>query len=65
MKYSKTDQYKITKYLRYRNNNPTKCAHTYMSYKDISKFFNKSISYVYWLCKQIEEDSRAEAKIDS
>ena len=47
MKYIKTEEYNIAKYLRYRSNDPSKCTHTYMSYGAIAKLFNKSISYVY------------------
>ena len=42
MKYNKEDEYKIVKYLRYRNHDPSTSLKTYMPLGPIAKFFNKS-----------------------
>ena len=53
MKYSKEDEFKIVKYLRFRNYDPLTSLKTYMPLKPIAKFLNKSISYAKTLCHKI------------
>ena len=45
-KYSKEEEYKIIKYLRFRNYPPSLCKKTFMSLQAIGKFFNKSVAYI-------------------
>ena len=58
MKYAKKDELEMIKYLRFRKNSPSKCKQTFMSYKDIAKFLNKSIQYVHNRCKQIIQEDK-------
>ena len=46
MKYIKQTEEEIIKYLRFRCFRPNTCKHTYMSYKNIANFLDKSVSYV-------------------
>ena len=46
MKYIKSQESQIIKYLRFRNKEPNECQYTYMSLGPIAKLLNRSVSYV-------------------
>ena len=50
MKYKKETEFNMVKFLRFRLYNPRTTNRTYMTYKSIAKFLNKSESYVQKLC---------------
>ena len=43
----------MIKFLRFRMEDPTRSKLTYMPYRDIAKYFTKSVSYVHKICKQL------------
>ena len=53
MKYKKADELSIVKFLRFRIHDPKQSKQTYMGYKSIAKYINKSISYVQKLCNKM------------
>ena len=50
MKYTKFDELKMVKFLRFRNYDPIHSNYTYMTIKTIAKFLDKSEAYVQNLC---------------
>ena len=63
MKYNKDDEYKMTKFLRYRKCEPHLARCTFMSLKSIAGLLNRSIDYVHQLSKRIVKDSRKHSNI--
>ena len=57
MKYTRDDELKMVRFLRYRLENPVTSRRTFMTYKSIGRFLNKSEYYVHRLCKKITEES--------
>ena len=46
MKFSREESERMIHFLRFRNEDPKFTTTTYMSYKSIAKFLNKSIAFV-------------------
>ena len=65
MKYDKEDEFKIVKFLRFRCTTLGMNYKTYMPLKHIAKFINKSIAYVFRICKKIVNDSNYSTKINN
>ena len=53
LKYTKEEDIKMIKYLRFRNHDPATSKYTFMSLGAIGKLLNKSISYVSKRCKEL------------
>ena len=55
VRYKKEDEIAMTKFLRFRMLDPVTATKSYMSYYNIAKFINRSISYVYRICDQLRK----------
>ena len=65
MKYTKQEEHDMIKYFRFRNYKPSKTQKTYMTYKSIAKFLNRSTSFVQNKCKQIIVEDKADKELPS
>ena len=53
VKYSKMEEFKMVKFLRFWNQDPNQHRFTYMSLQAIAKYLSKSIAYVARIVKKI------------
>ena len=54
MKYAKSDEIEIIKYLRFRKENPYITDQTFMTFNSIAKFLNRSHSHIQRICNELK-----------
>ena len=63
VRFTKENEVKIVKYLRYRKDNPSTTNKTYMKLDSIARFINRSYSYVYRICMDLEKPKEKKEEV--
>ena len=62
MRYNKLEEAETVKFLRWRRLRPCEAHETYMTYKSIAKFINRSTTHVQQLCQKMIASSKTQDK---